>query len=267
MYCGQCGKDIDTDSRFCRFCGANQESRAVAEQLTASSASKAHDTVAFKLRQITVDPKKNRAGVAIGWMVGVVILFAIISSINKSSNTTTRDNSTDVVANATATAPASPNVVASSTTTTGTSPKPEPVENWVYSTDEDKLHGGTSYFASTTSTNTVHQSSPYDSDTNMRMTVRRMSSGTDVVLKVSSGQLMCPSYEGCSGTVRFDSSPAQHVRFEGAADDSSETIFVAGAKGFIAKLKRAKKVIIAKTLYQAGEPQFEFDVSGLKWNH
>jgi hypothetical protein len=33
------------------------------------------------------------------------------------------------------------------------------------------------------------------------------------------------------------------------------------------KLKKAKKVIIEKTRYEAGESQFEFDVAGLKWEH
>jgi hypothetical protein len=42
---------------------------------------------------------------------------------------------------------------------------------------------------------------------------------------------------------------------------------VVGAKQFIAKLKRSKKVTIEKTLYEAGSPQFEFDVRGLKWKH
>ncbi len=150
----------------------------------------------------------------------------------------------------------------------GAKPVAEPADPWSYSQDEDKVRGGTSYFASTTSTNAIHQDPPYEADTRMRMTVRRMpSSGTDVVLTISSGQLMCPSYEGCSGTVRFDNGPAERVRFNGPADNSSDTIFVIGAKSFIAKLKKAKKVIVEKTLYEAGEPQFEFDVSGLKWDH
>jgi hypothetical protein len=140
--------------------------------------------------------------------------------------------------------------------------------HWSYSEDEDKVRGGTTYYASTTSTNSIAQDPPYDSDTTMRLTVRKSPAyGTDVILTISSGQMMCPSFEGCSGTVRFDNGPAQHIRFNGPADDSSDTVFVTGAKSFIAKLKSAKKVTIEKTLYQAGNPQFEFDVQGLKWSH
>lgn len=141
-------------------------------------------------------------------------------------------------------------------------------ENWTYSTAEDQVRGATTYFASTTSTNTVAQAAPYDGGTTMTITVRRSPAyGSDVMLGISEGQLMCPSYEGCSGTVRFDQGPPQRIRFNGAADNSSETIFVANPASFIARLKRAKRVVIEKTLYQAGNPQFTFDVAGLRWNH
>lgn len=144
----------------------------------------------------------------------------------------------------------------------------QPNSNWSYSEDEDKVRGGTTYYASTTSTNSIAQEEPYDSDTTMRLAVRKSPAyGTDVILTISSGQMMCPSYEGCSGTVRFDDGPAQRLQFNGPADDSSDTVFVGGAKQFISKLRSAKKVTIEKTIYQAGSPQFEFDVHGLKWEH
>lgn len=139
---------------------------------------------------------------------------------------------------------------------------------WSYSTDEDKVRGGASYYATTTSTNSIAQPFPYDSSTTMTITVRKSPAhGTDVVLTVSSGQLMCPSYEGCTGTASFDGGPAQRISFAGPADNSSDTIFIEGAQSFIAKLKKAKHVVIEKTMYQAGNPQFEFDVAGLKWEH
>lgn len=146
-------------------------------------------------------------------------------------------------------------------------PAEEP-SSWSYSQDEDKVRGGTTFYATTTSTNSIAQDFPYESDTRMTMTVRKSKAyGTDVILQISSGQMMCPSYEGCSGTVRFDNGPAQRISFNGPADNSSDTVFVVGAKSFIGKLKNAKKVTVEKTLYEAGNPQFEFDVSGLRWDH
>ena len=142
------------------------------------------------------------------------------------------------------------------------------MDQWTYSSDEDKVRGGTSYFASVSSTNTVAQSPPYDSDTRLRILVRESpANGSDVLIVLSSGQLMCPSYEGCHGTVRFDDGLPQRVSFSGSADNSSDTIFVDGAKSFIAKLKKAKRAIVEIEIYQAGRPQFEFDVHDLKWDH
>ncbi|WP_167071906.1 hypothetical protein [Sphingomonas vulcanisoli] len=139
---------------------------------------------------------------------------------------------------------------------------------WSYDTDEDKISGDTIYYARTTSTNSVFQSSPYDSNTTMRLVVRTSKrKGLDIMFIISSGQMMCPSYEGCSAKVRFDKGPAQHVSLLGPADSSSEVVFVEGARAFLAKLKRAKHVVVEKTLYDAGNPQFEFDVSGLNWSH
>ena len=197
-----------------------------------------------------------RQTAGIGCLV-VLALFAIIAFIgsNGSPNNSVTNANNNGSSNPTGTPEASDQSSS------------EPSATWSYSQDEDKVRGGTTYYASTTSTNSIAQSFPYDSNTTMNMTVRKSPAyGTDVILTVSSGQMMCPSYEGCGGTVRFDNGPAEHIRFNGPEDESSESIFVTGAKQFITKLKSAKKVTIEKTLYQAGSPQFEFDVHGLKWN-
>lgn len=262
MYCGQCGKQIDEDSRFCRFCGTTQTAPASDE----SPVTDDPDRYAYRDFGPTPAPEKPKgSGKAIGIIAAIVLVIIAIASLGKPSTSSTSNTTAaaadmladnmDAMADATSTTP----------TADATASK---ADSWSYTTDEDKVRGGTSYFATTTSTNTVHQDPPYDSATTMRLTVRRMpSSGTDVVLTISSGQMMCPSYEGCSGTVRFDNGPARRITFNGPADSSSDTIFVIGAKSFIGNLKKAKKVIIEKTLYEAGNPQFEFDVSGLKWDH
>lgn len=265
MYCGQCGKQIDDDSRFCRFCGTTQSPLAAEP----ASATEAADDEPIGAAWSPAPKKPNGNGKMLGIAAAIVLVIIAIASMGKpgtspTSNTTAAadmlaDNMEMQADNMDAMADAASNTPPADAVSPST---------WSYSTDVDKVRGGTSYFASTTSTNTVHQNSPYDAETTMRMTVRRMpSNGTDVVLTISSGQMMCPSYEGCSGTVRFDNGPAHRISFNGPADSSSDTIFVIGAKTFIGNLKKAKKVVIEKTLYEAGEPQFEFDVSGLKWDH
>jgi hypothetical protein len=78
---------------------------------------------------------------------------------------------------------------------------------------------------------------------------------------------LCRAYDGCHATVRFDGEPAERVELVEPSDNSSDTVFVSEARPFIAKLKKAKKVIVELEIYEAGRPQFEFDVAGLKWNH
>lgn len=259
MYCSSCGEQIDDESRFCRHCGTPQQVQDPAVQGSTKSADSSLPSSVGPTTSPTVNKTGRALGIGGAALLGLIFLGSVVGGSNPTStgNTTAdalADNMEMQADNIDAMADAAA--------------KSEPSGAWSYSTDVDKVRGGTSYFATTTSTNTVHQDPPYDADTSMQMTVRHMpSSGTDVVLNISSGQLMCPSYEGCSGTVRFDSGPAQRVRFNGPADNSSDTIFVVGAKSFVGKLKKAKKVIIEKTLYEAGNPQFEFDVSGLKWQH
>jgi hypothetical protein len=202
---------------------------------------------------------KQAAGIGCLLLVGLLFIAGLIGS-----NTAQGGNS---LANGSV-ASTDANVTSADTNAKTSDAGVPDVSPWSYSEDEDKVRGGTTYYARTTSTNSIAQSFPYDSDTTMTIAVRKSPAyGTDVILTISSGQMMCPSYEGCRGTVRFDSGPAQHVSFNGPADNSSDTVFVEGANQFIAKLKKAKKVTIEKTLYEAGNPQFEFDVHGLKWDH
>lgn len=258
MICKDCGRAIADDSRFCQYCGASQQVEAIQTSPSSEQPSNPPPN--------PVNPVGRVIGIAAAVLLVLVVIVSLMdapkSSVTSSENQTGMDNAMMMPDNMTApTDPAPPPAEEVAKTEVPTDP-------WSYSQDVDKVRGGTSWFASTTSTNSIHQDPPYDADTTMRMTVRRMpSSGTDVVLTVSSGQLMCPSYDGCSGTVRFDDGPAERISFDGPADNSSDTIFVVGAQSFIRKLKKARKVIIEKTMYEAGQPQFEFDVAGLKWDH
>lgn len=204
--------------------------------------------------------KSVETGKMVGWgCLGLLVLLLVIGVIGSAGNKTAATSNSSEADNL---------AIADLNAAAPEAAKVETPSPWSYSEDEDKVRGGTTYYASTTSTNSIAQDFPYDSDTTMRMTVRKSPAyGTDVILTISSGQMMCPSYDGCSGTVRFDNGPAQRISFSGPEDNSSETIFVDGAKSFIAKLKKAKHVTIEKTLYQAGNPQFEFNVEGLKWTH
>lgn len=262
MYCSQCGEQIDDGSRFCRHCGARQDSAGSTGDDQSPSQTWEAPPVGIS-SQKPASSTGRTLGIAAAALLGLLVIGSIAGG-SKSPEAAAAENSADALADKLEAQADNLEAMADA----AEKPKPDSDSRWSYSTDVDKVRGGTSYFATMTSSNTIRQDPPYDSDTSMQMTVRRMpSSGTDVVLSISSGQFMCPSYQGCSGTVRFDNGAPQRVSFNGPADNSSDTIFVVGAKGFVSKLKKAKKVIVEKTLYQAGEPQFEFDVSGLKWDH
>lgn len=253
MICSMCNGSIEADSRYCRHCGSAQ----------AGDGNPGHPALLRRdeagAGAISSSPRRTSPALWVAGGAGLLLLIAIASGSGNQSNT------------AAAVAPAE---LAGQPAASAPNPTPSPAtaepasDNWTYSTDEDKVRGATTYYAVTSSTNTVAQDPPYDSETRMTVTVRKSPAyGTDVLLRITSGQMMCPSYEGCTGTVRFDDGPARAIRFMGPADNSSDTVFVQQPASFIAKLKNAKRFVIEKTLYQAGNPQFEFDVSGLKWKH
>ena len=242
MHCAGCGAELPAGAAFCPSCGRKATASPPPKPAPAQPKSgKSKNT--------------NSCLIVIGIIVALFVLGAIVSPSSNTGGSTNTVSASEAAMDMNATASAAAG-------------GGEATAPWAYTQDQDKVRGTTTYYATATSTNSIHQEFPYESETTMTMTVRKSSAyGTDVILTVSSGQMMCPSYEGCSGTVRFDNGPAERISFNGPEDNSSETVFVSGAKSFIAKLKRAKKVTIEKTLYQAGNPQFEFDVSGLKWEH
>lgn len=83
-----------------------------------------------------------------------------------------------------------------------------------------------------------------------------------MIFAIERGQLLCPSYDGCTVLVRFDEQPAVRYSANGPADNSSEMLFLSNYGGFAEKLLKADRVRISAEIYQAGAPVFEFNVSG-----
>lgn len=143
-----------------------------------------------------------------------------------------------------------------------------PGSPWTYRSTQDKVRGGTSYFADTTSTNSVNLDFPYGGGSTVDLTVRRSPAwGLDVIFTLSSGQLVCNSYRDCHATVRFDQGPAQRFNLNEPSDHSNNVVFVSADHSFLAKLKKAQKLVVELEIYEGGRPQFEFNVVGLEWDH
>lgn len=131
---------------------------------------------------LTPEPRKannsRNAGLGCLVLVGFLVILRIIGSIDQPASSS--GNATDIGGNSTA------------KKERGFAQVDENTSAWTYTQNEDKVRGGTTFYATTTSTNSISQNFPYDSHTTMDLTVRKSPAyGTDVILTVSSGQMMC----------------------------------------------------------------------------
>lgn len=122
---------------------------------------------------------------------------------------------------------------------------------------------GTTYLAAVSSTNTVEFKFPYSGAQHATLNLRTDPRfGKDVIFRIEKGQILCRSYEDCTVLVRFDDDEPSGYSAVGAADSSTETIFIRNYDRFIGKMSKAKRVRISVNIYKEGAPVFEFDVSG-----
>ncbi|MGX9697869.1 hypothetical protein ACWYXK_12875 [Janthinobacterium lividum] len=159
------------------------------------------------------------------------------------------------VAGAAASAPVASAAAVAETVVTG--------KQWNYDVSEDKMDGGTTYFANVYSTNSVNFDFPYSGLQNAKLTLRAgYRQGKDVIFSIRKGQILCPSYQDCTVLVRFDDEKPVNYSAVAPADNSSDTIFLRNYEKFLGKLQKAKRVRIAVDIFQEGAPVFEFDVGG-----
>ncbi len=139
-------------------------------------------------------------------------------------------------------------------------------KNWDYATEKDMVSGKNEYLAVSTSNNSISLSFPYTGDTYASLILRKHPRyGKDVILKVTQGQLLCSSFEGCSLSVRFDNKSVMRFSATESADYSSDTLFIANYSRFLKSLRNSKKVVIEAPFYQDGNRAFEFNTSKLNF--
>lgn len=136
-------------------------------------------------------------------------------------------------------------------------------EQWLYSQSPDDMTSKTVGQASVTSTNTISLDSPYDGAQNGTLSLRTHPRfGTDVIVRIEQGQILCRSYEDCTLLVRFDDAEPTAYSAVGPSDGSSDTVFIRNYARFVKAMKAAKKVRVSLPIYQNGNQTLEFDVSG-----
>ncbi|MGV3529130.1 MAG: hypothetical protein ACO1OO_09560 [Flavisolibacter sp.] len=142
----------------------------------------------------------------------------------------------------------------------------KPTGNWSYDEDEDKMDGSKSYYAICRSKNEVFFDFPYNGGSKMNIIVRKMDGLNEVLLTISHGQFSS-AYSHGTGRIKYDDEKPMTYSYSEASSGSSDVIFLKPAKNIITKLKAATSVMVEAPFYDAGKRQFEFDVSGLRWEH
>lgn len=183
--------------------------------------------------------------------VGLLVVVMVIGQCSRQ----TSDVSSSAATSDTTTTPA-PQIA---------TPPPAPVlgSQWTYRKMEDPMANGASFVALVQSKNTVEFGFPYSGPQHATLTLRTHPRyGKNVILSIERGQFLCRSYEDCTILVRFDDQNSQSYSAVGAADNSTETIFIRNYARFLSSMQKAKTVRIAANIYQQGAPAFEFNVSG-----
>lgn len=134
---------------------------------------------------------------------------------------------------------------------------------WTYSTYTDEATGKKAKRAYLTSKNSMNFGFPYSGTQYGQFTVRNHPRfGVEAFLQIDKGQLLCNSFSNTTVLVRFDNGPATRYGCNGAADHSSEIVFIENVAGLEARMKTAKKMFITVSVYQEGSRTWEFNVRG-----
>jgi len=136
--------------------------------------------------------------------------------------------------------------------------------NWRYFGEMDPVSGIREWVASTESLNTVNFDRPYQGAQRATLTLRKHPRyGNNVILQIERGQFTA-GLSGVQVVVRFDDGKAINFWADGPADHSTTTLFIGDYSKFVEALRKAKLVRISTSIYQEGEPVFEFNVAGFE---
>lgn len=144
-----------------------------------------------------------------------------------------------------------------------------PKSKWTYSERVDEMTDSKTYHARIEANEELNFSFPYNGGTKVWITLRKNSSGTDILLSIpkNKGQFIPSAMGDRSILVRFDDKPAEKYSYTDPSDYSAETIFIKNANKFIENLKASQKTIIQCEFFNEGVQTIKFDTHGLEWNH
>lgn len=81
----------------------------------------------------------------------------------------------------------------------------------------------------------------------------------DVMFMIGNGQILGNDFDGTNYVkIRFDDGKAERYTFAESSDMDNSVIFINAVGKFIEKAKKAKKILVEVTLFDAGTRVFEF---------
>lgn len=111
---------------------------------------------------------------------------------------------------------------------------------WQYQEQSDKMRGAKTKHASIDSSNSVQFGFPYGGGSTLELYLRKSPKyGSGVILQISKGQFTC--FMECTVHVKFDGEKIERYGAAGAADGSSNVIFIQAYSRFVSKIRKAKK--------------------------
>ncbi len=140
-------------------------------------------------------------------------------------------------------------------------------KSWEYEDEEDKMTSKKIYMASIDANELLNLRSPYDGYVIASLTIRKKAGITDSYLTVTKGQFLANVVDEQPIKIRFDSTKAETYYCSAASDGDSRFLFINSPGRLIARLKKAKHMIIEAEMYDNGYQLMEFNTQGFKWEH
>jgi hypothetical protein len=135
---------------------------------------------------------------------------------------------------------------------------------WRYAKYDDPM-GGKRHHAQVTSNDSATFGFPYGGHAQYpTLTLRNDANhGLNIYFSIEKGHILCDDYSNQTIAVRFDDEPATTARCIEPADHSVDLIFLGREDWLLEKIRKARKLTLGVTFYQAGTRYFSFPIADL----
>ncbi|MGP1352894.1 MAG: zinc ribbon domain-containing protein [Parasphingopyxis sp.] len=259
--CPDCAEFVKSEARICRFCNYEFSKSPLVETKNPPSIQETESSSTEN--GFTENPNVSAKPLLIGGLIlAAFFLYASLAGGQDSGSTFAEDTATDIGAEADA---IMAEMEAAAAGALGEDSTSETIGNWQYIVSQDEARGADIKTASITSENQVFLSPPYDGGTRARLVIRQHPSyGLDIFVEARPSQIVCRSYDGCSGLINIDGNP-ETLSLNTSADYNSEIVFFRFPRPLLSRIQGSERVIIELPFYSNGNRQFTFNTEGLEW--